>query len=385
MSAAYDDVIVVGAGPAGTIAALVLARGGARVRLIDRARFPRPKLCGDSLNPGALATLARVVDLAPLVALGQPVHGMRISGVGGATVCGRYPAGVAGLSIPRLTLDAWLVAEACRAGVVFDDGLAVRGVSQGADGATGVTVSTGGGQRHLPARLVIGADGRGSVVARQFGLAHVPRRPRRWAMGAYAEGVAGMDPHLGEMHVRAGRYLGLAPVAGGLTNVCLVVSYEQARAQVRAPWASIRAAMTGDPLLGDRFERAVPVTAPVVLGPLAVDVTAPGQRGVLLAGDAAGFIDPMTGDGMRLALAGGLEAAHVAGEVLAGRLDRDRAVAELERRRQVAFAGKWRFNRSLRALVGFDHALSAATLAARAWPAPFEAVVRFAADVHVAA
>ena len=87
--APIDDVTVVGAGPAGALAALVLARRGLRVRLVDRARFPRPKLCGDTLNPGALASLAHHLDLAALRLLGVPLAGMRLSGPGGVTVTGR--------------------------------------------------------------------------------------------------------------------------------------------------------------------------------------------------------------------------------------------------------------------------------------------------------
>ena len=384
MSVPVDDVVIVGAGPAGALAALVLARQGARVRLVDRARFPRPKLCGDSLNPGALAVLDRYVDVAELRAQGQAVRGMRLSGPGGVAVHGRYPEGVAGLSITRARLDAWLVSEACRAGARFDDGVAVRGVTVNSEGATGVVVATPGGDRHHPARVVIGADGRGSVVARQFGLAHAPRQPRRWALGAYVEGVTGVDLACGEMHVRAGSYLGLAPVLGGLTNVCLVVPYARARHDVRAPWHAILAAAAADPMLAPRFTRATPVSAPTVLGPMALDVVTPGRPGVLLAGDAAGFIDPMTGDGMRLALQGGVFAAGVTGDVLAGRLGRAAAVRVLAERRQKAFGIKWRFNRSLRAMVGLDPALRAATLAARAWTAPFEAIVRYAADIPAA-
>ena len=385
MSAAIDDVAIVGAGPAGALAALVLARRGARVRLIDRARFPRPKLCGDSLNPGALAVLARHLDVAALAALGQPIHGMRLSGPSGASVRGDYPDGIAGLSITRARLDAWLVDEACRAGVQMDDGVLVRRVATDGDDATGVILPTARGDRHLPARLVIGADGRGSVVARQFGLAHAPAQPRRWAIGAYAHGVAGVDPVCGEMHVRAGSYVGIAPVAGGLTNVCLVVPYSRAQRDVRTPWASIVAAVAADPLLASRFTQATPAAAPIVLGPMAVDVARPGHGGMLLAGDAAGFIDPMTGDGMRLAVLGGQLAAEIAGDVLAGRLDRTEAVARLEARRRATFAAKWRFNRGLRALVDVDPALRLATFAARAWPAPFEALVRYAADIDAAA
>lgn len=384
MSAPADDVAIVGAGPAGALAALVLARQGARVRVLDRARFPRAKLCGDSLNPGALAVLGHYVDLAGLAALGQPVRGMRLSGPGGVAVHGRYPDGIAGLSITRARLDAWLVNEACRAGAVFDDGVAVRTVAVNADGATGLVVGTPGGDRHHPARVVIGADGRGSVVARQFGLAHAPAQPRRWALGTYAEGVTGVDPACGEMHVRAGSYLGIAPVLGGLTNVCLVVPYARAQRAVRAPWDAILAAAIADPMLAPRFTHATPASAPLVLGPMAVDVVTPGSSGVLLAGDAAGFIDPITGDGMRLALQGGVFAAGVTSDVLAGRLDRTAAVRVLTERRQAAFGAKWRFNRSLRALVGLDPALRAATLAARAWTAPFEAIVRYAADIPAA-
>ena len=385
MSAPRDDVVVVGGGPAGALAALVLARQGARVRIVDRARFPRPKLCGDSLNPGALAVLARHLDCAALTAQGQPIHGMRLSGPGGATVCGRYPGGVAGLSITRARLDAWLLEKACRAGAVLEEGVMVRAVATDAGGAAGVVLATSAGARHHPARLVIGADGRGSVVARQFGLAHAPAQPRRWALGVYAEGVTGVDAALGEMHVRAGSYVGIAPVAGDLTNVCLVVPFGRAQGAVRAPWASIMAAVTADPLLAPRFARATPVSTPIVLGPMAVDVAAPGHAGVLLAGDAAGFIDPMTGDGLRLALHGGVLAAETAAQVLAGHIGRDAAVGALAERRGMAFGTKWRFNRSLRAMVGLDPALRLATLAARAWPAPFEAIVRYAADIHAAA
>lgn len=384
MSVPADDVVIVGAGPAGALAALVLARQGARVRLVDRARFPRPKLCGDSLNPGAVAVLGQFVDVAALALLGQPVRGMRLSGPGGAAVHGRYPDGVAGLSITRSRLDAWLVNEACRAGATVDDGVAVRAVALDSDGATGVVVGTPGGDRRHPARIVIGADGRGSVVARQFGLAHAPAQPRRWALGAYAAGVTGVDPACGEMHVRAGGYLGIAPVLGGLTNVCLVVPFARAQHAVRAPWPAILAAAAADATLAPRFTRATAAAAPMVLGPLALDVVTPGHAGVLLAGDAAGFIDPMTGDGMRLALQGGVFAASVAGDVLAGRLERTAAVRVLAERRQAAFGAKWRFNRSVRAMVALDPALRVATLAARAWTAPFEAIVRYAADIPAA-
>jgi len=86
-----DDVVIVGAGPAGAVAGLVLARAGARVRIVDRATFPRDKLCGDTLNPGALARLRALGIAGPIETRGLPVDGMILTGERGVRVEGRYP------------------------------------------------------------------------------------------------------------------------------------------------------------------------------------------------------------------------------------------------------------------------------------------------------
>lgn len=384
-TAPTDDVTVVGAGPAGALAALVLARRGLRVRLVDRARFPRPKLCGDTLNPGALASLAPHVDLATLRPSGVPLAGMRLSGPGGVTVTGRYPAGLTGLSVTRLVLDAWLLEAARRAGVTVEDGVVVRGPAIGSGVVHGVRIATAAGEREHPARLVLGCDGRTSALARACGLATTPASPRRWAFGAYVHDVHGVDPAFGEMHVRDGSYLGIAPVAGGLANVCLVLPRLRAADAVGRPWDAIRDALAADALLRDRFVHARLASRPVVLGPVAVDVARAGVPGMLLAGDASGFVDPMTGDGLRLAIDGAHLAAAIAVEVLEGRLAADAAPAALDAARHRAFAAKWHFNRGLRALVDAPSLVRAATWAARAWPGAFQAMVRYAGDARLAA
>jgi flavin-dependent dehydrogenase len=137
-----------------------------------------------------------------------------------------------------------------------------------------------------------------------------------------------------------------------------------------------------DPVLRDRAAGARLATPPVVLGPLAVDPVPSTVDGLLLAGDAAGFIDPMTGDGLRFAVRGGELAASAALEVLAHGWAG--AHARLAAARQREFAGKWRFNRALRALVGSPRALDAATLGARVAPAVFRAVIAHAGDCHAA-
>src|SRR5206468_10410175 len=95
------DVLVVGAGPAGSVAALMLARAGVRVRLVDRARFPRDKLCGDTLNPGALAMLHHLGVASDVRRHAIPLAGMLVTGPGDARVRSEYEPGVQGVALPR--------------------------------------------------------------------------------------------------------------------------------------------------------------------------------------------------------------------------------------------------------------------------------------------
>jgi flavin-dependent dehydrogenase len=122
------------------------------------------------------------------------------------------------------------------------------------------------------------------------------------------------------------------------------------------------------------------IDAPTVLGPMAVDAAVPGAPGLLLAGDAAGFIDPMTGDGLTFALRGSVLAAQVAIDVLDGKLADERAADRLGAMRAVTFRSKWRFNRSLRRLVASARSVNAAAIAARAFPQAFERIICYAGD-----
>jgi len=379
-----DDVIVVGAGPAGAVAATVLARAGARVRLLDRAVFPRDKLCGDTVNPGTLAELRRLDLARPVEAAGLQIDGMLVTGPG-AAIEGRYPDGLHGRALLRRDLDWALVQQAVEAGARFEPALSVRRALLDESGAqktvTGVDVGVNGRERALPARVTIAADGRRSTLAFSLGLARHPPAPRRWAIGAYYEGASGLSS-LGEMHINRGSYVGIAPVPGGLANVCLVRPSQPADQALRAPAALLAAALERDPRLRDRFVRARLVKPPVVLGPLAIDAVAESPSGLLLAGDAAGFIDPMTGDGLRFAVRGGVLAAVAALEALAGGWKDVHARLAGNRRRE--FAAKWRFNRALRATVASPVAVQAGALTASLWPGLFRRIIGAAGDCGVA-
>ena len=130
MSTENVDVLIAGAGPAGTIAATILARAGTRVMVVDRARFPRDKLCGDTLNPGALAVLQRLGLADRVEQRGLRLDGMILTGERGVRVQGVYsvyPDRRYGRAIVRRELDAALLSSAIEAGARFDEGVMVAG------------------------------------------------------------------------------------------------------------------------------------------------------------------------------------------------------------------------------------------------------------------
>jgi flavin-dependent dehydrogenase len=308
---------------------------------------------------------------------------MVVTGEGGVRVEAEYGQGVRGLAVIRRDLDAMLLQAAVGAGAVFEPRTTLLGaVTETVGGrphVRGVRVRDASGrERVVAARLTIAADGRRSSLAFSLGLASHPARPRRWAIGGYFDGVEDLGG-FGEMHIRSTTYIGVADVPGRLTNACLVVSSPGPGA-LSDPASLLVAALRSDPVLADRFARGRLIAPPTVLGPLAVDAPTPGAPGLLLVGDAAGFIDPMTGDGLRFAFRGAELTAQVALQELAGRC-RD-AAGELGRRRARTFGGKWRLNRTLRSLVASPRAIAWAARLANVYPEPLRAVIRSAGDMR---
>jgi flavin-dependent dehydrogenase len=187
-----------------------------------------------------------------------------------------------------------------------------------------------------------------------------------------------MSP-LGEMHIRRTHYLGVAPLPGDIANACVVTT----NVPPGSPSAVLARALASDPILQPRFADARMLGQATCLGPLAIDCNVAGAPGLLLAGDAAGFVDPMTGDGLRFAFRGGeLAAVEALATLQTGR--RSDAHVRLAAARAREFAHKWRFNRTLRMLVAHPGAVRAAGYAAAIAPRTLQRAIRYAGDVYAA-
>jgi len=354
------DAVVVGAGPAGSVTAMLLARQGARVLLLDRARFPRDKPCSEYLTPETTRVLERLGD-GMLEAVEAKAHarltGMKLVTPDGAEATGRFRSGPGyapprpyAFALPRTMFDQILVQAAVRAGAELRESTAVDGLVWESGGVGGVvTREEGGGRSLLRTRIVIGADGLRSVVARRLGF----RRsgpPRRIAYSAHVADVAGVTD-VGEMHIGTRGYVGMGPIGNGETTVALVVPTARAAAELTQPAGFVRA-LDEFPKIRGRY-RADRLTRPVLAtGPFAQWSRTSTADGVLLVGDAADFFDPFTGQGIYSALTGAERAAHVVGDAL--RADGNgpvpaAALAPYVRGRWQAFAGKWVLER----LIGF--------------------------------
>lgn len=335
------DALVVGAGPAGSATAARLAEQGFSVALWDRARFPRAKPCAEYLSPGSVAALSRLGALADVLRESPArLTGMRVVAPDGTAFTGRFGSGV-GLALSRERLDHQLVQLAERRGAVLRQGVALEGFdledaclrARGRQAADTVT---------LAARLLIGADGLNSRVARRWGLSRRGRL-RRVALVAHATGVADMAD-VGEMHVTEGAYVGLAPLGGGVTNVALVVDLD--RGVLQPPLAdAFRRWLSSFPTLRGRVEVAELVSPLLGVGPFGRTTRRATAERTLLVGDAADFYDPFTGEGVYAALRGAELAADCG--VRALRNDRLTAadLAPYDRARRATFAAKWTLER----------------------------------------
>ena len=290
------DAIVVGAGPAGSATAIRLARGGARVLLADRARFPRDKPCGGGLTGRAVRELP--VDVTPVVE--DVVHRFEVRLDYRKRFERRSEAPLV-LMTQRRRLDAFLTEQAVGTGVEFRDGVTVGGLTIGPDG---VELTIGGSR--MGAAVLVGADGVNGSVARAAGLGGgVLYGIALEGNGPLSEGQAGRATI--ELGVVPGGYGWVFPKAGHANYGVGGWASEGPRLRRHLHTLCAQHGVDSD-VLSDVRGRRLPIRR-----------TSEAQRGaILLVGDAAGLVDPLTGDGIYEAL---LSARLAAESILAGRIE----------------------------------------------------------------
>jgi len=361
------DALIVGGGPAGASTAFQLARRGARVRVLERASFPREKPCAECISPQASRLLHDMGLLERLESRGAPLTGMSVRSPAGRWASGDYVGTHGfrafrdtGLAIRRELLDPELLAAAAAAGADVAHGARVTDLVAGTDGSVcGVRgIDPSGQSWEARARLVIGADGLRSLVARRLGLARRLPWPRRLALVAHYDGVRGCGPR-GEMHVATDGFVGIADVGAGVTTVAAVFPASRATEMSGRAGAFLERWLGGQPHLADRFRDARPLHPVRATGPFASHARRAWAPGALLVGDAADFFDPFTGEGIYSALRGGELAASAAVASLGA--DRERDAREhlraYGRARRAEFGAKWTVER----LIGIGVAIPGVT------------------------
>ena len=318
MSDLRCEVLVVGAGPAGSATAAALARAGRDVLLVESAAHPRPKACAEYASPMLPEELDRLgLDRSAWQPEAVALRGMRVIRgadavqVGYADRRGGRPA----WGLDRLAFDATLArhAERCGARLLertrFEDAH-WRGRHDGTGGrVVGAQLRTDDGRITVRCRWLIGADGARSRVAQRVSVEGGTGWPRRLGLVTHYSGIAELTDH-GEMHLGDGYYVGLAPLAGGRLNVGMALPLDGERGRAEERFA---VAIAGLPAVAARLEGARRLTPIRGAAPIGHRVRRAAGRGWMLVGDAAGFIDPFTGEGIYRAL----RSARAAAESLA--------------------------------------------------------------------
>ncbi|HMO71812.1 MAG TPA: geranylgeranyl reductase family protein [Paracoccaceae bacterium] len=284
------DVAVLGAGPAGAAAAVTVARAGLRVALIDRARFPRDKLCGGGVTGRAAAAMQTVFGIGPDP--GRTLAARHVRLVAGARVLGDWPDAPPILMVMRRDLDARLAGAALAAGAADLTGQRAKGVEPGA-----VILDSG---TRLAARIVIGADGAAGVAARALhGRAFDPAEVA-FALETEAPGIPDAAVEI-DLCAAAWGYGWAFPKSEGMT-----VGIGGIRSKNPDLPARMAAYAGRHGAAGLRCKGAFIPSGRVVAG----------RGAILLAGDAAGCVDPVTGEGIAWAI----DSGHRAGLAAIGAL-----------------------------------------------------------------
>ena len=317
------DVIIVGGGPAGTTAALYAHRHGLRTLLIDKAGFPRDKVCGDALS-GKSVVVLRDLDLLDSVRGldGTFIRRVIFSGPKHTDFelhldnesSSNYKT--QGFVIPRRTFDNFLLTEAKKITQVWDEYSAVDLLMDNGQVVGIKGKPKNGPEKDIRAKLVFGADGPNSIVARKTGLYHMDMEHTAVAIRCYYEGVKDLTDQI-ELHyikeINPG-YFWIFPAGGDRANIGLALTKDDVKKEKKNLVRLLEVVIRSDHFR-ERFANAKRLERPVGWNlPLGSSHRNNYGDGFLLLGDAAGLIDPFTGEGIGNAMVSGKVAAEIAAE-----------------------------------------------------------------------
>ena len=302
------DVAIVGGGPAGAVLAARLAARGREVVVLERSPAWHWRAGGVFTSPAAMAALRRAgFDAATLAAVARPIPAMRVETASGTAFRLTYGADAGGeraVGFDRSRLDPALLDWAAAAGAEVRRGWHVTA----ADLDAGTVAGRGpdGQTFALRASVIVGADGLHSVVARAADVARPARLPPRIGLTYHLPDPDPTACRDARMRVFRDGYVGIAPVAGGRINVGIVLGrswrHALARDGGRTVADAIVAAIPPTDEDAAAWRDGEPMDAVAGAWPLGHRVTQRAGRGWLLVGDAAGFLDPFTGEGLHRAL-----------------------------------------------------------------------------------
>ncbi len=344
------DVVIVGAGPAGSAAAITLCQRRRRVLVLERESFPRRKVCGAFLASDAEPHLARLGVLAAVRGKGPEIitqGSIHLPGGSSAPLALTAPA----MSLSRFVFDDLLAARAREVGAAMRFGARVVS-TQGRPGAHRVAWTTGPGEaEHVEASAVIGAWGRWDALDRSLDRSFLRGRP----FFGWSGELLGDSRRLAErvrLYLFRGGYCGLSRVEGGAVNLAGVVS-QHARRKAGPTWEALLGAVSSEnPALDRDLELLEPGPHGFLgTGPVFFTEKPPVENGVLMAGDAAGMLDPFSGQGQSAALASGILAGETVEAALAGEFTMDRLARTYVRAWRARFSRRFGWSAVFRRLM----------------------------------
>jgi menaquinone-9 beta-reductase len=317
------EVIVVGAGPTGSTAATILAQSGRDVLLLDRQTFPRDKSCGDGIPASAIEILYRLGLREKILAAGfYPVHRLSLYSPNGhhlSTNLITGPSGSYSYIIPRFHFDNLIQQHAVDCGAEFQQAQVTEPIVEN-EQVVGVRARVDGAIRELRSRVVIAADGVTSVIVRALSGKQHQDHHRAVALRAYIEDLEEM-PHEVEFFLYRDILPGYAwifPIGEGRANIGLGMRLDQFRRRKQSLEEMLRAFLEM-PTIKKRLKQGGKIrdllTWQLNFG--SQEKLQHTFNGAILAGDAAGFINPLTGGGIHNGLISARLAAEIAHEALA--------------------------------------------------------------------